>query len=165
MPASTEQLAEELLRLLIEQKKVIATAESCTGGWVAKILTDIAGSSAAFDRGYVTYSNAAKTEMLGVSVETLDKSGAVSEATAAEMAAGAIRRSHSDIAVSITGIAGPGGGSDNKPVGTVCFGWASTEGDVQTDTMHFSGDRNAVRLQSVQHCLQTTIKIIRAQHY
>lgn len=165
MSASAEQLAEELLQLLSEQHKVIATAESCTGGWVAKILTDFAGSSNAFDRGYVTYSNAAKVEMLGVSDETLEKTGAVSEATAAEMATGAVNQSQADIAVSITGIAGPGGGSDEKPVGTVCFGWATIEGDLKAETMHFQGDRNAVRLQSVQHCLLTALEIIRAQHY
>jgi len=165
MSASAEQFAEALLQLLIKQNMVIATAESCTGGWVAKILTDIAGSSSAFDRGYVTYSNTAKIEMLGVSTETLEKNGAVSEATAAEMATGVVNLSQADIAVSITGIAGPSGGSDEKPVGTVCFGWATLEGDIRTETMYFDGDRNAIRLQSVQYCLQKAIEIIQARRY
>ncbi|HEY0634497.1 MAG TPA: nicotinamide-nucleotide amidohydrolase family protein, partial [Gammaproteobacteria bacterium] len=103
---------------------MLATAESCTGGWIAKCCTDLPGSSRWFERGFVTYTNEAKVEELGVSVETLQAYGAVSEATAAEMAAGALRQSRAQVSVSVSGIAGPGGGRPDKPVGTVCFGWA-----------------------------------------
>ena len=117
-------VAAQLGQALKARGFMLAMAESCTGGLVAESITSIAGSSAWFDRGFVTYSNAAKIDMLGVSGKTLEAFGAVSEQTAAEMAAGALRNSTSQIAGSITGIAGPGGGSEEKPVGTVCFGWA-----------------------------------------
>ncbi len=118
--------AAEILRLAVQHGATIATAESCTGGMVAAALTDLPGSSAMFDRGYVTYSNAAKMEMLGVSAATLEAHGAVSEPVAEEMAMGAFRRSNASVAVSITGIAGPGG-SEHKPEGRVCFGVATAE--------------------------------------
>src|SRR5215212_9301448 len=117
-------LADEVGRRLKARGGMIATAESCTGGWVAQELTAIAGSSAWFDRGFVTYSNEAKQEMLGVRAETLARHGAVSEETAAEMARGALERSRGSFALAITGIAGPTGGTAAKPVGTVCFAWA-----------------------------------------
>jgi nicotinamide-nucleotide amidase len=131
-----------------------ATAESCTGGWIAKCMTDIAGSSAWFDRGFVTYSNAAKQEMLGVDAAVLESEGAVSEATVAAMVRGALAHSRADIAVAVSGIAGPGGGRPGKPVGTVCFAWATRDGLQRLATCHFEGDREAVRRQSVAHALQ-----------
>lgn len=127
----------------------LATAESCTGGWIAKVVTDIPGSSAWFDRGFVTYSNLAKEEMLGVHRETLERLGAVSEATVAEMAAGAIAHSRAQVAVAVSGIAGPGGGSVDKPVGTVCFGWSLPGRQVQTRRLRFPGTREEVRHQAV----------------
>jgi nicotinamide-nucleotide amidase len=132
----------------------IATAESCTGGWVAQVITHTAGSSAWFERGFVTYSNAAKIEMLGVRAATLAEHGAVSEATACEMAAGALAKSTASIALAITGIAGPTGGSKSKPVGTVCFAWCRAGEAAQTETQHFSGDREAIRRQAVVYALQ-----------
>jgi len=127
---------------------MLAMAESCTGGLVAEAITGVAGSSAWFDRGFVTYSNAAKTDMLGVPTQTIEKFGAVSEQTAAAMASGALRNSIAHIAGSITGIAGPDGGSAEKPVGTVCFAWAGIHLPVTTSTHHFHGDRNAIRQQA-----------------
>ena len=136
----------------------LATAESCTGGWVAGAVTAIAGSSAWFDRGFVTYSNDAKMEMLGVSAATLEAFGAVSEQTAGEMAAGALAHSHAQLALSITGVAGPGGGSVEKPVGMVCFGWAGEGGAPLVITRNFSGDRESVRRQSVICALQGVLE-------
>ncbi len=135
----------------------LATAESCTGGWVAKAITDIAGSSAWFERGFVTYSNQAKCEMLGVAAATLDAHGAVSEQAAREMAAGALRNSTAGIAVAISGIAGPGGGTADKPVGTVWFAWAAEGGLTRTEQACFPGDREAVRRQAVVRALQGTL--------
>lgn len=148
--ASAEALAERLL----ESGWMVAAAESCTGGWVAKVCTDLAGSSAWFERGFVTYSNQAKQEMLGVTNETLAVHGAVSEATVAEMAAGALRNSRANIALAVSGIAGPSGATDGKPVGTVCFGFARQGGETWTERCHFDGDREAVRRQSVLYGLQ-----------
>ena len=136
----------------------LATAESCTGGWVAGAVTAIAGSSEWFDRGFVTYSNDAKMEMLGVSAATLEAFGAVSEQTAGEMAAGALAHSHAQLALSITGVAGPGGGSVEKPVGMVCFGWAGEGGAPLVITRNFSGDRESVRRQSVSCALQGVLE-------
>jgi nicotinamide-nucleotide amidase len=135
----------------------VATAESCTGGLIAGAITDVAGSSGWFDRGFVTYSNDAKIGMLGVRAETLETQGAVSEATAAEMATGALARSGADLAVAVTGIAGPDGGSPAKPVGTVCFAWAQRDGLIATETQHFPGDRAVVRRASVDVALQGLI--------
>ena len=131
----------------------LATAESCTGGWVAMALTAIPGSSDWFERGYVTYSNAAKREELGVREATLREHGAVSEATAREMAEGALRRAHAQAALAITGVAGPTGGTAAKPVGTVCFAWAHGS-KISSRTMRFEGDRESVRRQSVLHALE-----------
>ena len=136
----------------------LATAESCTGGWVAGAVTAIAGSSEWFDRGFVTYSNDAKMEMLGVSAATLEAFGAVSEQTAGEMAAGALAHSLAQLALSITGVAGPGGGSAEKPVGMVCFGWAGEGGAPLVITRNFSGDRESVRRQSVICALQGVLE-------
>jgi len=138
----------------------IVTAESCTGGLVAGAITDIAGSSDWFDRGVVSYSNDAKRELLGVAESTLATQGAVSEAVAAEMASGAVRSSRADVAVAITGVAGPGGGTAAKPVGMVCFAWASRRGDVRTETRHFPGDRAAVRGLSVERALEGLLEVM-----
>jgi nicotinamide-nucleotide amidase len=138
----------------------LVTAESCTGGWVAAAVTAIAGSSDWFERGFVTYSNEAKQEMLGVRPETLDRTGAVSEETALEMARGALAASRAQVAVSITGVAGPTGGTAAKPVGMVCFGWALAGGGADTTTRHFPGDREQVRRQSVIFALQGVVERI-----
>ena len=151
---SLETLAAEVGRLLQANGQRLATAESCTGGWVGQCLTAVAGSSAWFERGFITYSNAAKTELLEVAEQTLAAHGAVSEATAAEMAQGALRHSHADWALSITGIAGPTGGSPGRPVGTVCFAWVVTDGQTITETRHFDGDRQNIRAQAVAHALR-----------
>jgi nicotinamide-nucleotide amidase len=147
-------LAQSLARKLKEKGGLLVTAESCTGGWVAQVATSLAGSSEWFERGFVSYSNAAKEELLGVRRETLERHGAVSEETAREMALGALARSRGTLALAITGIAGPGGGSTAKPVGTVCFAWAVRGGNVRAETRHFAGDREAVRRQSVEHALR-----------
>jgi nicotinamide-nucleotide amidase len=153
--AELEALAADLGAALQRKGWLLATAESCTGGWLAQVVTSVSGSSAWFDRGFVTYSNAAKQDMLGVHAETLAQFGAVSEATAGEMAAGALARSAAQIAISITGIAGPGGGSPEKPVGTVCFGWATVDQPENlTTTQLFIGDRNQIRAASVRFALR-----------
>jgi len=154
---SIAMLAEALIGELIEAGCTVSTAESCTGGWIAKSLTDIAGSSAAFGFGFVTYSNAAKTTLLGVSTETLDLHGAVSEPVVAGMAEAALERSQADFAVAVSGIAGPDGGSEEKPVGTVWFAWAHRSGDepvVTTERRHLEGDRGRIRSQTVVLALQ-----------
>lgn len=148
------QLAERLGQKLAEQRLQLTVAESCTGGWIAKVLTDIPGSSAWFDRGFVTYSNAAKQDMLGVSATTLADHGAVSQAVVSEMAAGALSHSHAQLAVAVSGIAGPDGGSEDKPVGTVWLAWRR-QGQVCRVARHlFAGDRDAVRYQAVEMALQ-----------
>ncbi len=142
------------------ERMLLATAESCTGGWVAQQLTSIAGSSEWFERGYVTYSDAAKMEMLHVKASTLQAHGAVSEQVAREMAAGALAGSHAQITVAVTGVAGPGGGSVDKPVGTVCFAWARTNRKVTSETRHFTGNRESVRSQSVIAALQGVLDVL-----
>lgn len=154
-----EALASQVGALLLANGQRLATAESCTGGWVAQCLTAIAGSSDWFDRGFVTYSNAAKVDMLGVTEETLTTHGAVSEATAAAMAAGALRHSLADWTLSITGIAGPTGGSPEKPVGMVCFGWAGPDDFRTVETQRFSGSREEIRRRSVHFALQKLLAI------
>ncbi len=158
-----EALAAEVGALLLANGQWLCTAESCTGGWVAQCLTSVAGSSAWFERGFVTYSNRAKHEMLGVGLDTLAAHGAVSAATAAAMADGALRHSHADWALAVTGVAGPSGGAPDKPVGTVCFAWAGPAGRIDTETRHFPGDREAVRAQSVAHALTGLLE--RAAHF
>jgi nicotinamide-nucleotide amidase len=148
-----EALAAEVGGQLASCGLSLATAESCTGGWVAQCLTAIAGSSGWFDRGFVTYSNDAKQEMLGVEAQALLAHGAVSEATAVAMANGTLRHSRANWALAITGIAGPSGGSPEKPVGTVCFAWAGPAERCETETCHFVGDRASIRWQSVRHAL------------
>lgn len=141
-------LAAELGLALKARGLMLAMAESCTGGMVAQAITSIAGSSEWFDRGFITYSNAAKMDMLGVSSETLAQYSAVSEQTASEMALGALKNSASQIAGSITGIAGPDGGTEEKPVGMVCFAWAGQNFPVSTDTRLFHGNREQIRQQA-----------------
>ena len=148
-----EALAAKLGALLLANGEKLATAESCTGGWVAQCLTAISGSSDWFERGFVTYSNEAKQEMLGVEPETLLKHGAVSETTASAMAAGALRPSHANWALSITGIAGPAGGSVEQRGGSVCFGWVGPDGRVEVESCFFPGSREEIRSQSVAHAL------------
>lgn len=155
-----EILAEKIGNELLARGEWLALSESCTGGWVAQTVTAIAGSSTWFDRGFVTYSNAAKIDMLGVPETTLDRHGAVSEATARAMAQGTLAHSRADWALGITGIAGPGGGSPGKPVGTVCFAWASKDGGCEAQTCRFTGDRAAVREQSVRHALSSLLERI-----
>ena len=139
---------------------MLVTAESCTGGWVAQAVTSVAGSSAWFERGFVTYSNAAKHEVLGVAKQTLKKFGAVSEETAREMAAGALRRSRGTIALAVTGVAGPAGGSKAKPVGMVCFAWARKGRAPRSETRRFRGGREAVRRQSVIRALEGVLQAV-----
>lgn len=146
-------LAEEVGIALEVTGFVLTTAESCTGGWVSQCITDVPGSSEWFDRGFVTYSNESKTEMLGVSPETLATYGAVSEATVRAMAEGALKHSRADIAVAISGIAGPDGGSWEKPVGTVWFAWQRVGQPCRTHRECFSGDRREIRRQAVEAVL------------
>jgi nicotinamide-nucleotide amidase len=152
-------LAIRVGRRLKGKKRRLVSAESCTGGWVAQAVTSIGGSSAWFERGFVTYSNEAKRELLGVKAATLRKYGAVSEQTAREMARGALARSKGDLALAVTGIAGPGGGSPDKPVGTVCFAW-SYQKQLRSETRRFSGDRESVRRKSVVRALQGVLETL-----
>ncbi len=147
-------------RLKAADKKLV-TAESCTGGWVAQAITAIPGSSDWFERGYVTYSNASKRELLGVRASTLARHGAVSEQTAREMARGAVRRGRGHVALAITGVAGPTGGSPGKPVGMVCFAWAMGR-STRSQTRHFRGGRDTVRRRSVLWSLQGILRCLRS---
>ena len=152
MPIRDEEIlaaAQALADSLAQQRLLLTTAESCTGGGIAETLTGIAGASAWFDRGFVTYSNEAKLSMLGVSQSTLDRFGAVSEATALEMARGAISHSGAHVSVAVTGIAGPDGGTPGKPVGTVWIAWGQKLGYAEARRFQFDGDRNAVRQQAI----------------
>jgi nicotinamide-nucleotide amidase len=151
--AELARAAERLGAALRVAGATLATAESCTGGWIAKVVTDIAGSSEWFDAGFVTYSNAAKTETLGVDAQTIAAHGAVSEAVVRAMAAGAKRRAGADLAVAVSGVAGPGGGTAEKPVGTVWFAWDSPAGR-RSEICRFPGDRDAVRRRAVMHALE-----------
>jgi len=155
-----KKLAATLGRRLKRAKARLVTAESCTGGWAAQAVTSIAGSSGWFERGFVTYSNAAKHEVLGVSRKTLRDHGAVSEETARAMAAGALKRSRGTIALAVTGVAGPSGGSAAKPVGMVCFAWAGRRGLLRSETRRFRGGREAVRRQSVVRALEGVLQAI-----
>ena len=151
------RLAARVGRHLLARQLTVATAESCTGGWIAKALTDIAGSSQWFAEGFVTYSNESKVRRLGVPRSVLRNDGAVSEAAVRAMAVGALRRTGAQLAVAVTGIAGPGGGVPGKPVGTVWLGWAARHGRairVAVQLKHFRGDREAVRRKTVRAALQ-----------
>lgn len=152
------QLAEQIGDRLMRANLMLACAESCTGGFVSKVVTDIAGSSAWFDRGFITYSNQAKQDLLDVPAETIAEYGAVSEQTARAMAAGAILHSQAGITLAITGIAGPGGGRLDKPVGLVWFAWATRDGKVESESQQFLGDRDGIRQQAVAHALQGVLR-------
>jgi len=158
--AAVVQAAAALGSELVAHALTVAAVESCTGGLIARALTETPGSSAWFDRGWVTYSNDAKTGMVGVDPETLAVHGAVSEATAREMAEGGLRRSRAGLAIAVTGIAGPGGEVPGKPVGTVCFGWASTGRETLVQTLRFEGERTAVRLQAALHALRVARRML-----
>ena len=148
-----------LANLMLERGWMLASAESCTGGLMAAACTDLAGSSGWFERGFVTYSNAAKTELLGVDAALIDKHGAVSEAVVRAMAAGALAHSHAQVAIAVTGIAGPGGGSTDKPVGTGWLGWA-WPGGLCAERCWFAGDRAAVRAATAQQALQRLLLLL-----
>jgi nicotinamide-nucleotide amidase len=146
--------AQRLLAALTHHGLSLATAESCTGGWIAKLLTDIPGSSACLERGFVTYSNLAKQQMLGVPPQIIQDQGAVSEAVVRAMALGALTHSQADLALAVSGIAGPSGGSTDKPVGSVWLAWARRNGPCRALLQHFSGDRDQVRRQAVLAALR-----------
>ena len=155
-PAINE-LATTLVRQLNSKKRAVATAESCTGGWIAKALTDVPGSSGCFGYGIVSYSNGAKESILGVKNRTLIEHGAVSEPVVREMAEGALCLSGADVSVAVSGVAGPDGGSEEKPVGTVWFAWAMRgPGGIAADAelLHFEGNRESIRMQTVIHGLK-----------
>jgi nicotinamide-nucleotide amidase len=163
LPSNSERSTPELVGLLADslQKKQLrlATAESCTGGLIAGACTDLAGSSNWFERGFISYSNEAKTELLGVDAALIARRGAVSEPVAQAMVQGALAHSHAQVAVAVTGVAGPAGGSRSKPVGTVWFGFA-VPGQLLTEKKHFDGDRAAVRAATVQHALWRLVELL-----
>ena len=144
-PVTLYRLAEKVGAALKSRRLMLATAESCTGGWIAEAVTMVPGSSEWFERGFVTYTYISKREMLGVKEATLDKHGAVSEEVVREMVEGALARSHAQVAVAVSGVAGPAGGTPDKPVGTVCFAWGMKDGKPRSETKRFPGDREAVR--------------------
>jgi len=154
------QLARELADKLLARGWMLASAESCTGGWVGQLLTSLPGSSQWYERGFITYANAAKIEMLGVPEATLATHGAVSEETARAMATGALARSHAHAALAISGIAGPDGGTPQKPVGLVCYGWALADGTAISSTCRLSGDREEIRSRAVAAALRGLIDLL-----
>ena len=155
--ATAATLCTQLAGVLLRGQLKLAAAESCTGGLIAAACTDLSGSSAWFDRGFVSYSNSAKTDMLGVDAGLIERHGAVSEEVARAMAYGAVARSRAQIAVAVTGVAGPTGGSKDKPVGTLWFGW-NISGQLYSEVQHFDGDRAAVRAATVRHALRQLLK-------
>jgi nicotinamide-nucleotide amidase len=158
------ELAAQVGVALRTRNRTLAIAESCTGGWIAKVATDVPGSSGWFDRGFVTYSNAAKSDLLGVQQSTITHHGAVSAEVVAEMVAGALQRSPADVIVAVSGIAGPDGGTPDKPVGTVYLAWALRDGPLHTERQHFPGNRDAVRLQAVAAALQGVLDVFARHH-
>ena len=158
------RLAEEVGNALKQHGMMLVTAESCTGGWVAEAVTAVPGSSSWFDRGFITYTNQAKQEMLGVTAATLAAFGAVSEQTVREMVAGALSHSRAQVAVAISGIAGPGGGMPEKPVGTVWLAWMLANGVVSSDRRQFVGDRSEVRRQAVGAALRGVLERLQLCH-
>jgi nicotinamide-nucleotide amidase len=153
-------LAEKVGAALKKRKLMLVTAESCTGGWVSEAVTMVPGSSGWFERGFVTYTYISKREMLGVKEATLGRHGAVAEEVVREMAEGALARSHAQVAVAVSGVAGPSGGTAEKPVGTVCFAWATKAGGLRSETKRYSGDREAVRRQSVERALEGVLALL-----
>jgi nicotinamide-nucleotide amidase len=160
MAERLDKLAVELGHRLQAAQLMLATAESCTGGWVSKVVTDIPGSSSWFDRGFVTYSNGAKQDMLSVSAEALAVHGAVSEEVVLEMATGALEHSLAGVAVAVSGIAGPDGGTEERPVGTVCFAWAFKGRGPVSQRVQFAGNREEVRHQSVRLALERLLELL-----
>jgi len=154
------QLASELGDKLCARGWMLVTAESCTGGWVGQLVTALPGSSHWYERGFITYANAAKIEMLGVPADTIETYGAVSEETAHAMAAGALAHSHAQAALAISGIAGPGGGTPKKPVGLVCYGWALADGTAMSSTCRLDGDREEIRSRAVAAALRGLIDLL-----
>jgi len=155
------QLASELGDALQARGWMLATAESCTGGWVGQLVTALPGSSAWYERGFITYADEAKVEMLGVPPGMLAMHGAVSEETASAMAVGALKNSHAQAALAISGIAGPGGGTQHKPVGLVCYGWALTDGTIMSSTCRLDGDRDEIRSRAAAAALRGLIDLLR----
>lgn len=160
MSERLDAIAKQLGALMQEQGLMLATAESCTGGWISKVVTDIPGSSDWFERGFVTYSVRAKQEMLGVLSTTLEQHGNVSEPVVREMVSGALANSQAEVAIAVSGIAGPGGGTDDKPVGTVWFAWALPGREIQTQRLQFAGNREEIRHQTVRLALQCLIEML-----
>lgn len=156
-------LVQQIGEKMVSRQWLLTTAESCTGGGIAQAVTDVAGSSQWFDCGFVTYSNAAKQDMLGVPEQTLAEQGAVSEATVIAMALGALQYSQAHVAVAVSGIAGPGGGTQTQSVGTVWFAWAMKDGAMDAGQQCFQGDRLAVRRQAVQHALQGVLACLKQE--
>jgi nicotinamide-nucleotide amidase len=163
MDAEIYELAERVGATLKARKLMISTAESCTGGWIGQAITMVPGSSSWFDRGFITYTNDAKQHMLGVRAETLSTFGAVSEQTVREMVAGALAKSRAQIAVAVSGIAGPDGGSPSKPVGTVLLAWGQKGTEPHAQPMHFPGDRDTVRRQSVIVALEGILELLQSK--
>jgi len=155
-----ESLAQKIGSELKSRELMFTTAESCTGGWVGQVVTSIPGSSHWYECGFITYTNNAKRELLGVSTDVLARFGAVSEQTARDMAEGALEKSRAQVSLAITGIAGPGGGTEEKPVGTVCFAWAGANRETVTRRLQFDGDRQAVRKQAVAEALNGLLEYI-----
>ena len=156
------ELAANVGKALKRRGLMLATAESCTGGWIAEAVTMIPGSSEWFERGFVTYTYISKREMLGVGEATLERHGAVSEEVVLEMAAGALAHSHAQVAVAVSGVAGPSGGSPEKPVGTVCLAWAAEGAAPRAETQLFPGDREGVRRRTVEHALKGVLALLRS---
>lgn len=154
------RLAEEVGEALKDRGLMLATAESCTGGWISEAVTMVPGSSDWFERGFVTYTYISKREMLGVKEATLGKHGAVAEEIVREMVAGALARSHAQVAVAVSGVAGPGGGTPDKPVGTVCLAWGMKDGEARSETARYLGDREAIRRQAVERALRGVIELL-----
>lgn len=154
------RLAEQLGQVLSAAKYKLVTAESCTGGGIAKICTEVAGSSAWFDCAWVTYSNQSKHDLLGVSTQTLVEHGAVSEATVVEMTQGALQRAKAQVAIAVSGIAGPTGGTASKPVGTVCIAWLIAGQEAQAKTFYFQGDRSSIRDSAVAEALRCLLSLL-----
>jgi len=160
MDEQLHSLANAVGEAALRAHVMLTTAESCTGGWVAEVLTSVSGSSKWFERGFVTYSNLSKRELLGVSAATLQQYGAVSEQTAREMAEGALKHSHAHISLAVSGIAGPGGAVLDKPVGTVCLAWAASGQTTRSNTGHFSGNREEIRHQAVIAALKGVLDVL-----
>lgn len=160
-PSALEADLTQISLLLLKKGHLLATAESCSGGLIAAACTDLAGSSQWFERGFVTYSNTAKVELLGVPAAMIEQEGAVSEAVARAMADGALARSQAHVSVAVTGVAGPSGGSEAKPVGTVWFAWC-VNGETHSEKQHFPGDRAAVRKATVRYALQRLLGFLLA---